>query len=162
MGVNRMIAERTHDIKLISSVALHPDMVNDMLEDGQSIADCSFNTDNDCYLSVKDREEVIAVYILKPLSKTVIDIHPMVIPAKRRYGNESIKSVFDWILSNCSKSVNKVVAQFPSTRKNIERFAMCNGFTKEGINRLSFMKNNELIDQTMVGITREEITELLR
>ena len=157
-----MIVERTNDIELISSVAFMPEMVNDMLEDGQSIKDCDFDTDYDCYLSVKNKEDVIAVYILKPLSKTVIDMHPMVIPKKRRYSNESIKSVFAWILNNCSESVNKVVAQFPSTRKNIERFAVHNGFKKEGVNRLSFMKNNELIDQTMVGITRLEMMELLR
>lgn len=153
-------AERTYDLKIIESVAFNKEIIGDLLEDGQTINDCGFDTEYDCYLTVKLKDELIAIYILKPKSLTVLDIHPMVIPEyRKRYCNKSLRCVFKWILDNCT--VQKVVAQFPSTSKNIERFAVHNGFKKEGINRLSFMKNGELIDQVMVGITRKEIEEVL-
>lgn len=156
-----LIVKRTHDLSVISDVAFHPEIICDLLEDGQTIADCGFDTNKDCYLSVTNKGILIAVYSLKPLTKTTIEIHPMVIPEYRKHGNESIRSVFEWILNNCNKSVKKVTAQFPSKSKNIERFAIHNGFKIEGVNRLSFMKNNKLVDQTMVGITRVEIKEVL-
>jgi hypothetical protein len=162
MEVNWMIVERTFDEKLIASIAMNPAMLGDMLEDGQKAEECSFDAITACYLSVRDKEEVIAIYKLKQLSNTVIDMHPMVLPEKRRYGNETIRGVFEWILNNCNKSIAKVVAQFPEGRKNIERFAIHNGFTKEGINRLSFRENNKLINQIMVGITRPEMAEVLK
>ena len=157
-----MIAERTHDIEIISSVAFDPKMISELIEDGQTIKDCGFDTDQDCYLSVKNKDELIAIYIIKPLSKTVVDMHPMVIHEHRMHGNKSMTAVFKWLLANCNKSIKKVTAKFPSNSKNIERFALHNGFKIEGINRLSFMKNGQLLDQTMVGITFDEIEEHLK
>ncbi len=157
-----LIVKRTHDLTVISEVAFHPEIICDLLEDGQTISDCGFDTNKDCYLSVKDNDELIAIYILKPKSKTVVDIHPMVIPEHRNHGNKTMRSVFEWMLNNCNKSVKKIIAQFPSKSKNIERFAIHNGFKIEGVNRLSFMQNNKLLDQTMVGITRNEIVGLLK
>lgn len=154
--------ERTYDISLISSVAFHPDIVKDLLEDNQIVDDCKFDTDKDCYLSVTIKSDLIGVYVLKPLSKTVLELHPMVIPKFRSKASKGIKCVFKWLLKNCDESVQKVTAQFPLKSKNIERFALHNGFRVEGVNRASFMRNNELLDQTMVGITRAEITEVIK
>lgn len=155
--------ERTHDLNLIKEAAFNEKIIVDLLEDGQTKDDCEFDVFSDCYLAVKLLSgELVGVYILKPISKTVVDIHPMILPRYRKgYCNKSLKCVFKWFLENCTDSVKKIVAQFPVTSKNIERFAIQNGFKKEGVNRLSFMKNGELVDQTMIGITRKEIEEVL-
>lgn len=158
-----MIVNRTRDLNAIRSVAFHPDLIDDLLEDGQGIRDCSFDAEYDSHLEIRlDNGELIGVYLLQPKSKTVIDMHPMILPEYRNHSKESMNHVFKWILDNCSKHVHKVVAQFPSKSKHIERFAIQSGFKKEGVNRLSFMKNNRLIDQTMVGITMQEIMEALQ
>lgn len=157
-----MIAERTKDLQLIRSAAFNKKIIIDLLEDGETIKDCDFNVEEDCFLSVTLKDKLIAIYILKPKSNTVLDIHPMVIPEHRNHGNKSMMCVFEWIINNCARTMQKVVAEFPSKSKNIERFAIHNGFKKEGVNRLSFMKNGELLDQTIVGITRKEIEEVLK
>lgn len=163
MGANRVIVKRTSDLNVIREIAFNSGIIDDLLEDGQTIKDCNFDTDYDCHLEIRlDDGELIGVYILRPKTKTVIDMHPMILPEHRSYSSKSMKEVFKWILANCNKSVHKVIAQFPSKSKHITRFAMQNGFTREGVNRLSFMKNNVLIDQVIVGITRQEIMEALQ
>jgi len=154
-----MIVERTFDIDKIKYIALNPELIGDLLESNCSIDDCGFDAEYDCYLAIKKDDELIGLYILKPISKTVLDLHPMILPKYRKYSLKSMKSVFNWILNHCNDSVKKVVAQFPATEKNIKSFAIKCGFKEEGVNRLSFLKDKKLVDQIMVGITLDEIKE---
>ena len=57
---------------------------------------------------------------------------------------------------------NPPVGIKPSSGQIKPCVAIHNGFKIEGVNRLSFMQKNKLLDQTMVGITRNEIVGLLR
>ncbi|MCP4323352.1 MAG: DUF2824 family protein [Alteromonadales bacterium] len=153
-----MIIERTYDKKIIGDVV--SDSLNDLLQDGETEGDCYFDVERDCYLALYD-DNLIGVYQLRPINRTVIDLHPIMLRKHRDRSNESIKEVFKWIVDNCAKTVNKVIAQFPSNRIHIEKFALRAGFKKEGINRESFLLNGKYLDQTMVGITMNEIKEAL-
>jgi len=153
-----MIVERVFDIDLISYVV--NSSLNELLQDGQTEKDCFFDVENDCYLSVVDGD-LLGVYQLVPHSLSVIDLHPIMLPVHRSKSSKTIKAVFEWILNNCSEKINKVIAQFPSSRKHIELFAIKNGFKKEGVNRGSFLKGGEYLDQTMIGITRQEMKEAI-
>ena len=154
-----LIIERTYSTKLIEKAV--NDCLDDLLQDNEEKKDCYFDVENDCYLSVSEKGELIGVYQLKAVSRTVLDLHPIMLKKYRSKSNKAILKVFDWVINNCSKTVNKIIAQFPSDRINIEKFALRAGFKKEGINRESFLFNGKYLDQTMVGITVKEINEVL-
>lgn len=50
----------------------------------------------------------------------------------------------------------KIIGSCPADNPLIERFAKSIGFTVEGVNRKSLLRNGRLLDQTMVGLTKEE------
>lgn len=156
-----MIIERTFNIDEIESVAFNPAILNEVLESNCSIDDCDLNEVRDCFLAVRLGGVLIGIYIIKSITKTVLDLHPMILKEHRKYGLESLRLVLKWIVDNCAKSIQKITAQFPSTRKEIGLFALKAGFKKEGVNRCSFLEGEKLVDQVMVGITKEEIKEVL-
>ena len=56
----------------------------------------------------------------------------------------------------------KVIAQVPFLYPNVKDFCLKNGFVVEGINRLSHQKDGVIVDQWLLGITRDEIEEGLK
>lgn len=149
--------ERTYDEQFIKSIALNGDVINDLLQDNETIKDCGFDLEKDCFLKYKD----FGLFILKPLSNTVLDIHPVFLKKGRGEAYKAMGLALKWINENCGEHVNKIVAQYPEYRKEITLYATKCGFKKEGINRGSFLKNGKFLDQIMVGITRGEICQAL-
>jgi hypothetical protein len=149
--------ERTYDENFVKSIALSGEILPDLLQDNESIHDCGFDFENKVFLKYKD----FGVFILKPLTNTVLDIHPVFLKKGRSEAKKAMKLALEWINNNCGSHVNKVVAQFPEYRKEISFYASQCGFKKEGINRASFLKGGEFLDQVMVGITRGEICQAL-
>lgn len=147
--------ERTFDEEFISRIALNEEIIDDMLQDGESIADCGFNFEQTVYLKYKD----FGLFILKPITNTVVDIHPVFLKGQRSEAVKAMGLALNWIFENCHSMLNKVVAQFPANRKEIKLYALKCGFKVEGINRESFLKNGKYLDQVMVGITRGEVCQ---
>lgn len=59
-----------------------------------------------------------------------------------------------WMFANTD--CRKIVGMCPADNPLIERFAMDIGFSVEGVNRKSLLRGGELLDQTVVGLTKEE------
>ena len=144
--------ERTFNEEFISRIALDSQIIDDMLQDGESVDDCGFNFEQTVYLKYKD----FGLFILKPITNAVVDIHPVFLKGKRSEAIKAMGLALDWIFKNSHSMLNKVVAQFPANRKEIKLYALKCGFKVEGINRESFLKDGEYLDQVMVGITRGE------
>lgn len=144
--------ERTFDEQYIKSIAFNKEIIGDMLQDCESLEDCGIDLQNNCYLRYND----FGLFILKPVTNTVLDIHPVFLKGKRAEAIKAMYLALNWIFENCHKNLNKVIAQFPSYRKEIKLYALKCGFKVEGINRKSFLKDGKYLDQIMVGITRGE------
>ena len=54
--------------------------------------------------------------------------------------------------ANCRKMVTSV----PAYNRAALRFAKAGGMTQEGINRASYLHAGQMVDQIMLGITKEE------
>jgi len=66
----------------------------------------------------------------------------------------SARRAIDWMFNKTP--CLKLTGQVPGYNKKAIRFGGRLGFKHEGINRKSFMKNNILYDQYIMGLTRED------
>ena len=97
----------------------------------------------------------MALYNFHGINGVTVQIHAHVIPAYRKeYSKQTGKAALDYIIENTGYC--KIIAVVPVLYNNVKKFCESFGFKEEGINRLSYQKNGEVIDQWYLGITREE------
>ncbi len=87
-------------------------------------------------------------------SKTVAEGHIAIIPEYRKYAIDAGKEALElfWKETEYQK-INLSIAKI---YRNVKLYAMKLGFKVEGINRLSYLKNGVLHDQTYLGLLRNE------
>jgi len=111
------------------------------------------------WLLVKDKGEVMAICKLGVIQVSMIDFHPYVMPGKCRRWKSIVKCLLIWIYSN--KRINKVISFIGTNHTTTYNLALKTGFNDEGLIKKSYLKNGELHDQHIVGLTREQIGDLI-
>jgi RimJ/RimL family protein N-acetyltransferase len=154
-----MIAQRTHDHDLIKSILFHPEIWKTIAEDGQDQTFFDIDTNKNCFVEIKEKE-TIGLYILHAHNSATLEIHAHILPEHRqKHSIESGRIILKWILDNTG--YHKVIAQVPEIYPNVKKFCINNNFKVEGVNRKCYWKDGKLIDQWLLGITKQEIEEFL-
>ena len=149
-----LTAQKTEDIEEIKSVLGHPVILEAISEDGAKLKD--IDVKNETWVSIKKKDITIGIYNLVPLNAITMEVHAHVLPEYRKeYSMRTSRIFYKWFLENTDRL--KLIAIVPFFHKNVQNFLISNKFTVEGINRKSFRRNNEIMDQIMFGITRKEI-----
>lgn len=91
-------------------------------------------------------------------SASVVNVH-IHIPKKNRGRHTRAigLEVLRWIKMNSKPSIHKVNTKIPVIHRDVIRFAHSLGFKDEGVDRLSIMKNGELMDRLSLGICLGDI-----
>ena len=132
-----------------------------MAEDGANKDDFYVDVHGAAWVVIKHGFNVIAYYHLKPQNMITLEIHAQVDPDYRKeYSEETGRAILRWILDNTH--YEKVICQIPFIYPNVKSFACKNGFTEEGVNRKSYIKNGAIHDQWMLGATRSEIEDFYK
>lgn len=156
-----MIAIRTYDTEIIEGLMRMPDLWATIAEDGQNPDDYKADCEGECWLLMMNDTDFIGAYNLHAHNSVTVQIHAHVISAHRKqYSYETGMAALQWIIDNTE--YQKVVAIIPTIYENVKRFTCSFGFQEEGINRQSYLKNGELVDQYLLGITRDEIMATLK
>ena len=151
-----MNVERTFDTELIKGIMSRADMWDTVAEDGQDPDDYAPDVNGECWLLLTVDDKPIGAYCVHQRNAVTLEIHAQVLPEFRKeHSTESGTKVLKWILDNTE--CQKVIAQIPAIYPNVKRFTESFGFQVEGENRMSYLKNGELHNQWLLGITREEI-----
>ncbi len=152
---------RTYDAELIKSILFDPDLWDAIAEDGQKKDEFEPVVNDECWLLMTHDETVIALYNYHTKNAITVEIHAHVLPGHRKkFSKATGEAALRWLIVT-NPQYQKVVAQIPHIYQNVLDFACSFGFMIEGINRLSYLKNGEIVDQWMLGITREEIEAVL-
>ena len=155
-------ADRIFDTDLIKAVITRDDMWVTVAEDGQNKGDYLADVINECWIMITDDDELVGLYNLHVHNSITIEIHAHILPEHRKkYSKDSGRVALEWIYLN-SPEYKKVIAQIPVIYENVKKFTCGFGFKEEGINRMSYLKNSVIVDQWMLGITREEIEGYLK
>jgi hypothetical protein len=154
-------AIRTFDNSVIESFMRLPEIFKTAAEDGQKPEDFKSNCQADCWLLMMCGDEFIGAYKIHALNKVTAAIHANVLPVHRKkYSHYTGLAALQWIIDNTD--YQKVVATIPVIYGNVKRFTSGFGFNQEGISTNSYLKNGSLVDQYLLGITRDEILETLK
>lgn len=157
-----MIIERTRDIDLINTVMFNDDIFDVISEDGVEKDRQRFDVYNEYWLKVMVNNELIGVYNLHHTNTSTLEAHVHILPEFRgSHSQDSILKVYEWLFKNCGDEVVKFISNIPVIYPNVLKFCLSNGFTHEGINRKSYLKNGVVHDVDMVGITKEEMKGVL-
>jgi RimJ/RimL family protein N-acetyltransferase len=152
---------RTYDPTTIREVMTHPDIFATVAEDGQDPGDYKPDVQGSCWLRVSVDDETIGLYVLHAKNCVTLEIHTGILHEYRKeYSRESIRETLRWVVDNVPE-YQKIIAWVPTIYPNVKNFALRNGFRVEGVNRNSFLKNGEIHDQWLLGITKDGIKEYL-
>ena len=155
-----MKVERTFDYDLIMSIAAMPEF-DVCIEDGMTL-DRYEPSKSSAWLLVTDNNDVISLTQLKPLNSITLEAHPQIIAKHRsKYNKVVMYEMYKWVLEFASQ-YKKINAEIPVIYPHLKRFIYSIGFSLEGVNRKSHIKNGEIVDKWVFGITQEELKEVLQ
>ena len=161
MGRNMIKATRTHDHDLIKSIMTSRGLWETVAEDGHLPADFTCDTESECWLLMTSGDDVVGLYNIHGINAITCEIHAQVIPKHReKHSYDTGKAALAWIF-NEAPEYKKVIAQIPVVFENVKNFTCQFGFQVEGTNRLSYLKDGAIVDQWLLGMTRDEIEVFL-
>lgn len=152
-----LTCERTFNKSLVRDILTEPAIWATIAEDGQVTEKYEPDLEAECWLEIKANDSVVGVYRVHVLNSVLLQIHAHVLPEYRKYHSYGTGfNALKWIYENAPE-YKKVIAIIPFCFENVKEFTCQFGFQVEGVNRQSYMKNGQLHDQWLLGITRDEI-----
>lgn len=140
---------RTRDLSVINAVFKHPENVDMLGDDGSEDVEYPI-TDIVFYLAVYDGVDLCGLFMLFPLNSITLDTHVAFMPEFR--GKKALiagQMMMSWVARNTQ--FKKLVACIPAINRACCAYAVQSGYTREGVNRASFIKNGVVYDQYYFG-----------
>ena len=155
-----MLIERTKDDSLINDILNDKDIFDSISEDGCVKGDFKPDVNSEIWVKIEVENELIGVCNFHVINKVTIKGHIHILKKYRlEHSLNAAKYIYGWLLNNCK--FLKLIVEIPSCHINVMKYCKAIGFSLEGINRLSYLKNGEVLDQALLGITRSEIEDFL-
>lgn len=151
-----MLIERTHDMELVDSIMRHPQIWPHVHDDGAEDWQPVDHEGIFWMLITRDNGEVGGVFMVHATNSYCYEMHTCLLP--ETWGAEAARAaqlLAGWVFRETP--AEKLVTNVPAYNRAARRFAIAGGMQQEGVNRASFMKNGVMVDQIMLGITKEEL-----
>lgn len=148
-----MNIERTHDMALVRSIMSHPAIFPHIHDD--SVTECAPIDHEGLYWMLVSDGEPAGVFLVHAHNAVCFEMHTCLLP--RIWGKDAAcaaQLLLAWAFNDTQ--CKKMITAVPSYNRAALRFAKAGGMVQEGVNRASFLRNGELIDQIMLGITKQE------
>ena len=144
------------DYPLIHSVVRDPEMWDRVSEDGQSPEDFVMEKDNGIrFFGAFADGEFVGQFMVHAENKTTLQVHVQIIQEHRAKHAKSAAVEFIRHFAY-QEPYHKLNTLIPIIYPQVLAYTKCCGFTAEGVNRKSYLKNGHIIDQHILGITRDE------
>lgn len=151
-----MKVERTHDMRLVTQIMGHPAIFRHIAEDGTDRPDPIDHPGFYWMLATSDGEPV-GLFLVHARGAVCYEMHTMILPAFwGAQASAAARALLAWVFTKTD--CQKLVTNVPSYNRAALRFALAHGMRQEGVNRASYLKAGQLIDQITLGITKKEWT----
>lgn len=140
-----------NDLDLINRVILDTAVNDDISDDASKNHELQQLPHTFECLGIYQNEEVKGLFMLVPQNAVTAEIHTCLL-LRGKEAFQAGEILLDYLFSNYQKAISYT----PSTNKKALFYALRLGFKKEGVLTQSFLKNGELLDQTLVGLTKGE------
>lgn len=152
-----MIFKRTQDYELVRQIMTHPRVYPHITDDGSPEADdySPIQSDQVWYVLVCEEAVTLGLWMLVPQNSICFEIHTCLLPVA--YGGlarRAAELMAAWIWANTP--CRRLVTTVPETNRLALRFAVRAGMQEYGRNPKSFMKDGQLLDQLLLGMSRPE------
>jgi len=97
------------------------------------------------------------VFMLHPHNAITFEVHTCLLESGKGLATMLAKDVIKWIFENTP--CERLITNVPDNNRLALRLAERAGMKQFGVNEKSFKKNGELLDQIMLGISREDICQ---
>jgi RimJ/RimL family protein N-acetyltransferase len=151
-----MRVQRVYNQELLRSVILQPRLWKAISEDGSIGPDQYYPDMESIYAIALTHEDALHGFVLgREYTDSVSEIHIAIAPDywghehNVELGKMGTTALFE------QTGAQKLVASIPVDDKEVLRFAQRVGFQREGVNKQSFRRDGQLLDQYYVGLTRE-------
>lgn len=151
-----MILTRTRDMELVRSIVSHPAIWPHISDDGPTTPDDIEDVEALHWMLVSAGEP-LGLFMVHAHNIVCYEMHTCLLPhAWGAPAKEAAQRLLAWAFeeTDCKKMITAV----PAYNRAALRFAKAGGMVQEGINRASILRNGELVDQIMLGITEKEWT----
>lgn len=116
----------------------------------------SYSPPTDCvYLGLIKNDSIIGYWVIKSENSVTLDIHCNILERYREHSVEAGNHFFNYIFDKYPV-IKKLNCKIPVTFKDVYHYAKKFGLKDEGIDRKSYIKNGEIIDRHILGLTRED------
>lgn len=144
-----LIIDRTFDRRLINFVALA--CLNDIVEDGtseQALAN-SVDETSQIWAEVRDKKQILGLVQFKAYNRSILEIHPFVLPEHRNRSEDVGKSVIAWVTDYTPETYRTLITNIPSCKRYAALFARKLGFKQVGRYEDGFYKDGEHHDMML-------------
>lgn len=150
-----MMIERTHDMALVAQIMSHPAVWPHIHDDG--VLECvpEDHAALNWLLVVDGDGQPGGVFLVHALNSFCYEMHTCMLPSMwGRKAARAAQLLLAWAFENTQ--CEKMVTNVPAYNRAALRFAIAGGMQQEGINRASFMRGGQMLDQITLGITKQE------
>jgi RimJ/RimL family protein N-acetyltransferase len=149
---------RTEDLDLVRRIMTHPKVWPHISDDGSGSRDLFQPVIAPAllYLEALDEDGPGGVWLYHPHNSICWEVHTCCLPDW--WGPRALSAArltLRWVVERTE--CRKVITHVPVTNRTALRFAQRVGMVDEGLNRASFLKGGQVVDQYVLGITEEEI-----
>lgn len=151
-----MKIERTHDMALVAQIMAHPSIFQHIAEDGTDQPE-PIDHPGFYWMLATSHGEPAGLFLVHARGAVCYEMHTMILPAfLGAPASAAAQALLAWAFTDLA--CEKIVTSVPGYNRAALRFARINGMREEGVNRASFLRRGQLIDQITLGITKKEWT----
>lgn len=151
-----MTVEPTTDVELIRLAMTHPRIWPAISDDFAPPSERFIPPTGPgiLYLAVYEDIEPLGVFMLVQHSVVMWEVHTCLLPiAWGARAAEAAQLAADWMFAHTH--CQRIITNVPAGNRLALRFAKRAGMTQYGVNPRSYQKDGHLIDQIMLGISKE-------
>lgn len=152
------------DAQVIKEALVEPELWERISEDG---------TDQEIFtppvgpgfvwLAIITEDGLAGYFFFHQLSLTTVKFHAHILKDYReKWSKKAGLLGLEYFAYNLNDRIHKMVAEIPVCYKDVYHYSLNHGLSDEGLNRKSVMKNGELMDQHLLGITKQEAIDFLK
>lgn len=150
-----MKIQLTHDMETVAAIISHPEIYPFCSDDGSPPASefTALETEAFFHLLVTEDNVIMGVFSVQQLNAIMFEIHTSLLPCCRgRNARWAAELVIEWLFSNTR--CLKLVSWVPNVTAPAARLAASVGMVREGICTASFLKNGQLCDMVLFGLSK--------
>ncbi len=150
-----LIVDRTFSTDEIEKIIYHPEVIRLSTNNGVKGA---IDTEGDCWLATYVNNEIVGVFVFEPVNSVSLEGHCYFLPEHRKsVSDESYLKSMDYVFDN--SKYKKIIVKCSQKDWHVKNFCLSKGFALEGRLEKSTEHNGKLVDEYLLGMTKESYSE---